>query len=175
MGSEILLAEFESAHDLLKAAEKVRDAGYKKWDCHTPVPVHGLDRAMGLRRTILPWICLGGGLTGCAIALVMQLWMNGIDYRLIVSGKPFFSVPANIPITFELTVLLAAFGAFFGMLILNNLPLHYHPLHRSERFRRATSDRFFISIEADDPAFDGEKTEAFLKSLGPSHMEVVSE
>lgn len=168
-----LLAEFATADELVRAAERMRDAGYKKWDCHSPFPVHGLDRAMNVRRTGLPWLALGGGLTGCALGLGMQLWMNGIDYPLIISDKPLFGVPANIPITFELTVLLAAFGAFFGMLVLNNLPLHYHPLHKSERFRRATDDRFFISVEASDPLYERSKTESFLNSIGASHVEVV--
>jgi len=168
-----LLAEFANEDALRKAARQVRDAGYKRWDCHAPFPVHGLDGAMGIRRTFLPWLALGGGIAGCVVGLGMQLWMNGIDYPFLISDKPLFSVPAFIPITFELTVLLAAFGAFFGMLILNNLPMHYHPLHASDRFRRATSDGFFISIESADPQFDVEKTQRLLNGAGAVHVEML--
>lgn len=168
-----VLAEFTSPEALVNAAREVAEAGYTRWDCHAPFPVHGLDAAMKIRRTFLPWLVLGGGLTGFIVGLGVQLWMNGVDYPLIISGKPLFSVPANIPITFELTVLLSAFGAFFGMLVLNNLPMHSHPLHANERFRRATSDRFFISIEARDPKFSADDTATFLAALGAQSVEVV--
>jgi hypothetical protein len=168
-----LLAEFEAVPDLMAAAEKVRDAGYTRWDTHTPFPVHGLSDAMGLRATRLPYVVLGGGLTGGALGLLMQWWMNAIDYPLIISGKPLFSLPANIPVMFELTVLFAAAGAFLGMLVLNGLPALYHPLLTNDRFRRATADRFFISIETDDPRFDPVATALFLRSLGGSAVEEV--
>ncbi len=117
--------------------------------------MHGLNDAMGIRTTRLPLVVLGGGLIGGGLALLMQWWMNGVDYKFLISGKPLFGLPANIPIFFELTVLFSALGAFLGMLAFNLLPEYHHPLFSSERFRRATQDRFFISIEARDPKFDG--------------------
>jgi hypothetical protein len=170
-----LLAEFESPGQLLEAARGVRDAGYKRWDCHSPFPVHGLDRAMGLGDSRLPWLVLGGGMAGLAAAMLMQWWMNAVDYPFWISGKPFFSVPANIPVAFELTVLFASISAFAGMFVFNNLPKFYHPALRSRRFRRATTDRFFIIIESADPMFDERRTEQLLRSLGPARVEPLEE
>jgi hypothetical protein len=157
-----LLAEFASPQDLVRAAARVRDAGYTKWDAHTPFPVHGLDGAMGIRTTRLPFFVLAAGVVGTASGLLMQWWMNAIDYPLIISGKPFNSLPADIPVTFELTVLLASLTAFIGMLVLNALPRFHHPLFRNVAFRRATTDAFFLAIEATDPRFDLERTEQLL-------------
>ncbi|OUU24538.1 MAG: hypothetical protein CBC13_03325 [Planctomycetia bacterium TMED53] len=171
----LILAEFESADQLMEAAEKVRDEGFKRWDCHTPYPVHGLDGAMGIRPTILPWLVLGGGMTGFTGGLIMQGWMNGISYPFLISGKPFFSIPASIPVAFELTILLSAFGAFGGMLALNGLPRFFNPLFRSDRFRRATADRFFISIDARDRRFDAPANAQFLRGLGANAIEVIEE
>ena len=146
-----LITEFEDAPTLVRAVEQVRDAGFENWDVHTPFPVHGMDDAMGIKGTQLPFIVLGGGLTGLALATLMQWWMNAVDYPFWISGKPLFGLPANIPIMFELTVLFSAFATFFGMWGLNGMPRLYHPLHTNRRFRRATQDRFFIVIEAKDP------------------------
>lgn len=157
-----LLAEFASPQDLVRAAARVRDAGYTKWDAHTPFPVHGLDGAMGIQTTRLPFFVLCAGIVGTASGLLMQWWMNAIDYPLIISGKPFNSLPASIPVTFELTVLLASLTAFIGMLVLNQLPRFNHPLFRNNAFRRVTNDAFFLVIEAADPRFDREKTEELL-------------
>ena len=170
-----LFAEYADAPTLVHAVEKVRDAGFQNWDVHTPFPVHGMDDAMGIRGTQLPFIVLGGGLVGLGLATLMQWWMNAVDYPFWISGKPFFGIPANIPIMFELTVLLAAFSAFFGMWGLNGMPRLYHPLFTSQRFRRATQDRFFIVIEARDPQFELEKTRTFLTSLGGLAVEEVRE
>jgi hypothetical protein len=170
-----LLTEFESPSQLMQAVEKVRDEGFEKWDVHTPFPVHGMDDAMGIRGTQLPFIVLGSGLTGLALATLMQWWMNAVDYKFVISGKPLFGLPANIPVMFELTVLFSAFAAFFGMWILNNLPRWYHPLFTNRRFRRATQDRFFIVIEAADPRFHPDRTREFLASLGGSVVEDVNE
>jgi len=170
-----ILAEFQTVDLLLAAAEQVRDAGFKHWDAHAPFPVHGLNDAMGIRQTRLPLLVLGGGLTGGSLALLMQWWMNAVNYKYLISGKPFFSVPANIPIVFELTVLFAALSAFGGMLAFNNLPRFHHPLFRSERFRRTTQDRFFISIEARDPKFKAGPVREFLECLGSTHIELVEE
>ena len=173
-----ILAEFESTHDILHAAEKVRDAGYVRWDTHTPFPVHGMDRAMGLKDSRLGWIVILFALTGLSGAFVMMHWMNGIDYPTVVGDKPPGApgtLPSMVPIMFELTILLSAFGAVLGMLHLNHLPRHNHPVFESERFRRATDDRFFISIEADDPKFDVDKTRKLLEGAHAANVEVIEE
>ena len=166
-----LLAEFDDPSALIEASKKVRDAGYRNWDTHTPFPLHGIDEAMGIKWTILPWIVAACGLTGGTIAVGMQYWMNSVDYPFMISGKPFFSIPACIPIIFELSVLLAAFGAFFGMLGLNQLPKLYNPLFKSDAFRRVTNDRFFISMDASDAKFSEIDSGEFLNSLNPIGVE----
>ncbi len=168
-----ILAEFATPADLYHACERVRDAGFTRWDAHTPFPVHGLEKAMGLRRSPLPWIVLGMGLTGAALAFVLQWWVHASAYPLVISGKPYFSWPAFIPITFEVGVLFAALGAVFGMLGLNRLPMHYHPLFRSKVFERVTDNAFFISIESWDPRFDPTATRKLLESLGARSVELV--
>lgn len=167
------LAEFDNVDDLVHACEKVRDAGYTKWDAHSPFPVHGIDDAMGIKMTILPWIVLGGGLTGLATAILMQWWMNAVDYPFLISGKPYWSIPASVPIYFELTVLLSAITTFVSVLALNWLPAFYHPLFRSERFKRATNDRFFIAIDDADPLFHKKRTKELLESLSKEPIEDV--
>jgi hypothetical protein len=173
-----LMAEFDSPAAILEAAERVRDAGYKWWDCHTPFPVHGLDQAMGIRPTILPWLVLGGGLLGAFLGMFLQLFTNAAGfeiwafvwvrgYEFLISGKPFASIPAFIPVTFETTILLSASVAAIGMLILNGLPRWYHPVLKSERFVRASDDRFFLVIEAKDPKFNRSRTEQFMQELKP--------
>ena len=161
-----LLAEYRGPDALVAAAARVRDGGYKRWDAHTPFPVHGLDSAMGIQTTRLPWLVLGAGITGCAGGLLMQWWMNAIAYPLIISGKPFNSLPASIPVAFELTILLAALTAFGGMILGNRLPQLHHPLFASRDFARSTTDAFFIAVEADDPKFDLAATEALLRETG---------
>jgi mono/diheme cytochrome c family protein len=163
-------AEFDSVDPLLAACRRVRDAGYTKTDAYTPFPVHGIDKALGIKPTVLPWIALVGGLTGTTIALTMQIWMNAIDYPYIISGKPFISMPAFIPVTFELTVLLASFGAFFGMLALNKLPRYSNPVFTDPRFDRATDDKFFLYIEADDPKYNKGAVEKLFGDFGSSHI-----
>ncbi len=171
----LVLAEFETTADVLHAAEKVREAGYKQWDVHTPFPIHGMDRAMGLSDSKLGWIVATMGLLGVSAALSMYFYMNGVDYPIIVGGKPGASPPAAFPVYFELAVLFASFGAVFGMLHLNGLPRHHHPVFESDRFAAATDDKFFISIEAEDPKFAVEQTRGFLEGLRPTHVEVVEE
>jgi hypothetical protein len=168
-----VVAEFGSPADLYHACERVRDAGFTRWDAHTPFPVHGLEGAMGLKRSLLPWIVLVAGLTGAALGFLLQLWVHTTAYPLVISGKPLNSWPAFIPITFELGVLFAAFGAVFGMLGLNRLPMHYHPLFRSKVFERVTDDAFFISIESRDPRFDAAATPKLLESLGARSVELL--
>lgn len=165
------LAEFTDVDSILTAAEKVRDAGFIRWDVHSPFPIHGIDEAMNIRPTILPWLVLGGGVAGLLGGLALQWFTMAHDYKFMISGKPFFSLPAFVPVIFECTILLAALTAVFGMLMLNKLPLLYNPLFKSERFRRVTSDRFFVVIDATDPRFDEAGTERFLQSLGPVVVE----
>lgn len=168
-----ILAEFATPADLYRACEGVRDAGFTRWDAHTPFPVHGLERAMGLRRSPLPWIVLVMGLTGTAAGFLLQWWVHTQAYPLVISGKPFFAWPAFIPITFEVAVLFAALGAVLGMFALNRLPMLHHPLFTSRVFERVTDDAFFISIESWDPRFDPSGTRALVESLGARHVELV--
>ena len=168
-----ILAEFATPADLYHACERVRDAGFTRWDAHTPFPVHGLEGAMGIRRSPLPWIVLVMGLTGAAFGFGLQWWVHASAYPLVISGKPFFSWPAFIPITFELGVLFAAFGAVLGMLGLNRLPMHHHPLFQSKVFEHVTDDAFFISIESWDPRFDQSATRKLLESLGARSVELL--
>ena len=180
-----MLAEFDSVPAVMRAAERVRDEGYLVWDVHSPMPIHGINKAMGLRPTILPWITLIHGLAGAAFGLWLTWWMNATTveglspsvqgYQFLVSGKPTFSLPANVPIIFETTILFAAIGTLLGMLGLNKLPRLHNPLNQSHRFLRATADRFFIVISAEDAIFDRQKTETFLKSIGSTATELVNE
>ncbi len=171
----LYLAEFSTPEAITHAAEKVRDEGYENWDVHTPYPVHGMDKAMGLGDSVLGWIVLCAGLTGVTAAISMIQWMNGIDYPLIIGGKPGNAVPSMVPIMFELTVLFSAFGAVIGMFHLNRLPRHHHPVFYSDRFESCTHDKFFVSIEAEDRKFSVEKTKDFLQTLNPTHIELVEE
>jgi len=166
-----LLAEFPAPEGLVAAAEQVREAGYRRIDAFAPFPVHGLDEALAIRPTILPWIVLGAGLTGVVAAIAGQWWTNTINYPFVVSGKPLFSLPANIPVTFEVIVLFSAFTAFFGMLALNGLPRLAQPIFRSDRFRRATADRFFLLVESADARFALDATQQLLGQLGATNVE----
>ncbi len=170
-----ILAEYETPTALVEAAKRVRDAGFKKWDTYSPFPVHGIDPAMGIKPTILPWIVLVAGLTGCSGGLLLQWWTNTYDYKWLISGKPFFSIPANIPITFEMTILLSAVTTLFAMLILNGLPRPHHPLDLKKRFARVTDDRFFLLIEAIDPKFDEADTRELLEETEPVFIDEVLE
>ena len=166
-----LVAQFDGPEALVAAARRVREAGYRQWDTHSPFPVHGMDRAMGIRPTVLPWLVLGAGLAGTLIAIVFQWWANGFDYPIVASGKPLWALPANIPVTFELIVLFSALTAFGGVLVLNRLPQFWHPALTAARFVRVTTDGFFLSIEATDAKFDQLLTEHFLQSLGAQAVE----
>ncbi len=173
----LLLAEYDSPGACMHAAESLRDAGYTKFDAHTPFPVHGMDKAMGLPDSKLGWIVLVCGLSGVSCAFAMMYWMNNIDYPIIIGGKPtdIASVPSMIPIMFELTVLFSAFGAVFGMLHLNRLPQHHHPIFESDRFGRFSDDKFFLSVEAEDPKFKLERTRELLEKTHATFVEVVEE
>jgi len=168
-----LVASFDKIDEFLDAVTKVRDAGFSKWDTHTPFVVHGLDAAMGIKPTKLPFLVFGAGLTGCAAGIGLQWFTNVYDYPFLISGKPIFSLPANIPVAFEMTILFSAISALVGMLAFNGLPQLSHPLHGSRLMKRATDDSFLISIEAADPKFDAVKTRELLESLGPLQIEAV--
>jgi len=161
-----LVGYFTQPSDIYHACEAIRDAGYKDFDAHTPFPVHGLENAMGLKPSRLPWIVLASGLTGGASALLMMIYMNVIDYPLVIGGKPYMTLPSYVPITFELTILFSAFACFFGMWGLNRLPRYFHPVMQHPQFGRASDDRFFVSIEATDPNYDSVRTRQLLEGLG---------
>ena len=171
----LLLAEYDTVDGVLGAASKLRDAGYKQFDTHTPFPVHGMDRAMGLPDSRLGWIVLAMGATGLLTAIALITWANGISYPFILGGKPAISIPAYVPICFELTVLFSSFGAVFGMLGLNRLPQHHHPIFESDRFRSATDHKFFVSVECADPKFDPKSTRALLESAHPANIETLED
>jgi hypothetical protein len=171
----VMLAEFDSTKDCVHAAEQLRDGGYSRFDAHTPFPVHGMDRAMGMKPSILGWIVLAMGVTGLLTAITMMMWMNGIDYPIVIGGKPPYSFPSMVPICFELTVLFSSFGAVFGMLGLNKLPRHHHPVFESDRFRAATDNKFFLSVESIDPKYDAVKTRALFEAAHASHIETIEE
>jgi hypothetical protein len=160
-----LLAEFDNPSDLVAAARRAYAEGYRRMDAFTPFPVEGLAEAIGFRDTRLPLVVLLGGLLGGGGGFFMQYYASAIDYPLNVGGRPLNSWPAFIPVTFELTILVAALAAVLGMLALNGLPMPYHPVFNVPRFARATRDRFFLCIEASDPRFDREATRRFLTDL----------
>jgi hypothetical protein len=170
-----VVAEFASASAIYQAARKVTDAGYTRVDAHTPFVVHGLDKALRHGPSGLGWIVVACGILGIAGAQLMMWWMNGHDYALWVSGKEPYAWPSTIPVTFECMVLLASFGAVFGMFGLNRLPRLHHPLFAHSTFHRASDDRFFLSIEATDPKFDSQQTPRLLESLGGKHVELVED
>lgn len=161
-----VLAEFENPATLMHAAEAAREAGYRKFETWSPFPIHGMDKAMGLGGSKVGWLALGGALTGMSAALLLQWWTSAVAYPMAIGGKPYFTWEWATPVTFELTVLLSAFGAVFGMFALNRLPRPYHPLDRIRRFRKVTDDAFFLTIEATDPKFDPAEARTFLERVG---------
>jgi hypothetical protein len=162
-----LLAEFETPEQVLAAARSTREAGYRKIDAFTPIPVEGLAEAVGFTWTSLPIVVFIGGLLGGMIGFGMCWYANVISFPLDIGGKPFNSWPMWIPITFELTVLGGALAATFGMLAMNGLPTPYHPIFNVSRFALASTDRFFLCIKARDNKFDVAQTKAFLEGLNP--------
>jgi hypothetical protein len=172
-----VIAEFPTAAALYHAAEQVRDKGYRFWDVHSPFPIHGMDKAMGLRKSPLGYIIFCGGLTGFLTAASLEFIPSSFLYPLIVHGKPvnFFTVPAFFPIMFELTVLFSAFTAFFGVFVMNRLPRLHHPIFDYEEFRRVTTDAFFLIIEASDPRFSETVTREFLETVGGKDVTLLYE
>lgn len=172
-GPFAVLAEFATPDGLLYGCQQVRDAGFTRWDAHSPFPVHGFEKAMGLSRSWVSLFVLVLGLGGAAGGMLLQWWVSVQAYPLVISGKPLFSWPAFVPIMFECGVLGGALGAVLGFLLLSRLPRHHHPLFESERFERVTDDRFFISIETADPEFDETATRELLESSGATVVETV--
>lgn len=167
-------AEFSSAASLFHAAEKVRDKGFKWWDVYSPFPIHGMDGAMGLGKSWVSFISLCGAATGLTTAVLLEFVTGGFIYRLIVQGKdPLLSLPAYVPVMFELTILLTAFGTVFGMLLFNLLPRLNHPVFNWDDFKKATDDGFFMVIEASDPLFSEEETGRLLQEIGGTNITVI--
>lgn len=173
--NEAILAEFDSAADLVIAAKKVREAGFIKFETYSPFPIHGMDAAMGLGQSKLGWLSITGGLLGLAGGLYLQIWTQAEAYPLIISGKDFASLPAFLPVTFEVTILLTAFFTVFGMLALNGLPQWYNAVFNHKTFHKVTDDKFFLGIEADDPNYNESKITKLLEKLGGKEIEVVKE
>ena len=177
-----LLAQFDDPESLVAACNEAREAGYKKMDAYSPFPVHGIDPAIGIKRTILPLIVLGAALTAVMVGLGLQLYTNSSEFDALtpfpgypfkISGKPIFSIPANIPVTFEIIVLTSAITTFLGMWILNRLPMFANPLHRISRFKRVTNDKFFLCLEAKDEKFNRSASEDQLNKWGAVAVEEV--
>jgi len=171
-----LLAVFDTPADAMHAAEQVRDAGYSKWDVHTPFPVHGMDAAMGLPNSKVGWFTFLGGATGYTTGMIMIWWMNAYDYPIVIGGKPMMSPFFSFPVSYELTILLASFGSLIGMFLLNRLPRLHHPLLKNRRFcQGASHDKFILVIETADPKFNADETRRLLASAGSRHIELVED
>jgi hypothetical protein len=170
-----LMAEFDTATELVDAARAVRDAGYVKTDAFTPFPLHEIDEALGIKRSILPVLVFLGGITGMLTGFGLQIFVHYIDYPLNVGGRPYISIPSFIPPSYELTILFAGFTAVFGMLFLNGLPRPYHPVFNVPRFALATREKFFLVIEAEDPKYDYDETRSFMEGLNAQEVFDVEE
>lgn len=170
-----LLAEFDTTTEIVAAAEKTREAGYTKTDAFSPFPIHEMDEALGIKRTILPYLVFLGGIAGLIAGMGLQYYTHVIEYRIIVGGRPYFSLPAFIPPAYELTILFASLTAVFAMLLLNGLPKPYHPVFNVPRFNLAMREKFFLLIEKKDPKFDYQDTKEFINSLSPQEVFDVDE
>jgi hypothetical protein len=170
-----IMAEYTTPADAMHAAEQVRDAGFRRWDVFTPFPVHGMDKAMGLKNSKVGWFSFIGGVTGYTSGMLMIWFLNAVDYKIVIGGKPMFSPFAAFPPSYELTILLGAFGAIGGMLFLNRLPRLHHPLLKNKRFALATHDKYFVVIETSDPKFNEVETRKLLASAGSRSIELVEE
>lgn len=170
-----LMAEFDTPTGIVAAARESYEEGYRKMDAYTPFPIEELSESLHLGRSKLPMIVLIGGIVGAISGILLQWWAATIEYPVNIGGRPTFSWPMFIPITFETTILVAAFSAVLGMLALNGLPEPYHPVFNSPRFELASRSHFFLCIEAADPKFDLEKTSEFLKGIGAKEVAIVEE
>ncbi len=170
-----IIAEFDSPAAILRAAEKVRDAGYSRWDVFTPFPIHGMDKVMGLKNSLVGWVSLFMG-GGAFMSVVGLIWFsNAFDYPLIVGGKPMFSVPMTFVPSYIMMIMGAAVGALIGMLALNELPRLHHPLFNSKRFELVSRDKFFLLIGALDEKFSETETRKLLESIGGAHIEIIED
>jgi hypothetical protein len=170
-----MMAEFASPEELLAAAHRAREAGYRDMDAYSPFPIHGMDEVLKLPKSRVPLLVLIGALTGTLLGFGLEYWVSVIDYPILVGGKPFFSWPAFVPVAYETTILLGGLTAAIGMLAINGLPMPYHPVFNVERFSLAMTDRFFLCIEATDPKFNREETKNFLEGLQPHQVSEVEE
>ncbi|MGI8495771.1 MAG: DUF3341 domain-containing protein [Pyrinomonadaceae bacterium] len=170
-----LLAEFDTPTELVDAARKTREAGFTKTDAFSPFPIHEMDKALGVKRSILPYLVFCGGIVGLLSGLGLQYFVHVWDYPINVGGRPYLSLPSFIPATFELTILFAAFTAVLGMLFLNGLPQPYHPVFNVPRFALATREKFFLLIETKDPKFNYEETRNFMQTLSAQEVFDVDE
>ncbi len=171
-----VVGEFETPGQIIQAAAKVREAGYRDVEAYTPFPVEGLSEALRLKRSLVPLITLTGGLIGGLGGFGFQYWVAAITYPMNIGGRPLNSWPAFIPVTFELTVLFASLSAVLGMLALNKLPQPHHPLFNVDRFHKhASNDRFFLCIEATDPKFSVAEATRFLKSVKAQNVSEVED
>ncbi|HEX5399723.1 MAG TPA: DUF3341 domain-containing protein [Verrucomicrobiae bacterium] len=170
-----IIAEFDSAAAIYNAAEKVRDAGYRRWDVFSPFPIHGLDKVMGLGNSKVGWFSFLFG-AGAFIGTMLMIWyMNAFDYPIVIGGKPMFSPPMSVVPSYILLVLASALGAFIGMIALNQLPRHHHPLFGKKRFEMVSRDKFFIVIGANDEKFNLPETHRWLESIGGANVEIVED
>jgi hypothetical protein len=170
-----VMAEFDDPHALLAATERAYEAGYRRMDAYSPYPIEELHHALHAPATRLPLIVLLGGLCGGGGGLLLQYWVSAIAYPINVGGRPYFSWPAFVPVTFECTILGAVLSAVLGMLALNKLPMPYHPVFNVPRFALASRSRFFLCIEATDPKFQLEATRKFLETLNPREVSAVAD
>lgn len=170
-----LLAEFDTPTELVEGARKLREEGYTKTDAFSPFPLHEIDEALGIRRSILPVLAFFGGITGLLTGVGLQTFVHFVDYPLNIGGRPFLSWPSFIPPTYELTILLTGFTTVFGMLFLNGLPRPYHPVFNVPRFALATREKFFLLVESEDPNFEYDKTRSFMEGLKPQEVFDVEE
>jgi len=168
-----VIGDFDTPEDLMRAIRTVRTAGFTKLEAYTPFPIHGIDEAMGEPRSPLGKIVFGCAMLGLTAAVALQWWTGAWDYPVWVAGKPLFAIEPSVPIMFELSVLLSAFGAVIGMLALNKLPQYYHPFFNYTRAAGATNDRFLLAIEAKDPRFQSDEVKLLLENLGSRHTELV--
>jgi hypothetical protein len=168
-----LMAEFDTADEIVAAAKRTHAAGYKKIDAYSPFPVEELWEAIGFHHNRVALVVLIGGILGCMTGYGLQYWVANIAYPVNVGGRPFHSVPSFIIVTFELTILFSVLSAVFGMLALNGLPMPYHPVFNVDRFSRATEDKFFLVIFSSDEKYNESETRTFLQSLGPKSIEEV--